>query len=76
MGKMSTINKHGKSDIRLRIESVLNDGSEYIFCFCLTILNQNDWSISVLVQNEVELELRVRRMDFVHFDKRRVSGLN
>lgn len=76
MGEISAVNQHREGDIALGVEGVLYDGFYDIFCFFLTVLNQNDGSVSVLVENEVEFELGASGVDFVDFDERRVSCLD
>lgn len=58
IAKLPTINQHSKRDILLLLKCMLNDPPNDLQCLILTILQHHYGDVSVLIEDEVELELR------------------
>jgi len=66
---LSTVNGYGKRNILFLLKSIWNHISYDLKGVVFTELKQDNGDISILVQNQIEFELRVSRMNLIQRDK-------
>jgi hypothetical protein len=73
--KLPAIDKHSKGDILLLIKCIVDNLLKDPQSLILTVLQHQNRDVSILIQDEIELELRTSRMQLVEWDEGRCGCL-
>ena len=73
--ELPAIHQHGETNILLLIQTILNNLLKNPQSLILTVLQHQNRDVSILVEDEVELELRTSWMQLVEWDEGRYGCL-
>jgi hypothetical protein len=68
--ELPAVNEQSKGDIRFSLEGVLDDRSHSLLCSVVTVLEEDDGYVSILIDDQVELKLRISLVEGVELYER------